>query len=98
MRVLLLAAALSALAIPVGADHCAGWTTTTHGYYGIPVIEAEGRYVLVECHISDIQGCELWGYRVMIVEESNGIPGLQHVDELHDDTCHGLIAADRIVF
>lgn len=45
-------------------------------------------------HLSDVAGCELWGYWVLVYVESNGIPGLQHTDELRDDTCHGLIRPD----
>lgn len=37
--------------------------------------------------------CTMWIY-----QESNGIAGLQRSDEVHDDTCGGMIEADTIVY
>jgi hypothetical protein len=35
---------------------------------------------------------------VWVYQESNGKPGLQRGDEVHDDTCGGLTQADTIIF
>lgn len=35
---------------------------------------------------------------VTLYMDSNGIPGYQRADECQDDTCHGLIESDTIIF
>lgn len=37
-------------------------------------------------------------FSVWYYEESNDIPGLQRGDEVVDDTCHGMIQSDSILF
>lgn len=86
-------AALLLAPLPAVADHCLTWTTTTTGY-GFPLIEADGRYILIAQGFCDPQ-C---GYSFWIYEESNMIDGLQRGDEFQDDTCHGMIAPDTLVF
>ncbi|HUR67654.1 MAG TPA: hypothetical protein VM370_00280 [Candidatus Thermoplasmatota archaeon] len=56
-----------------------------------PEIDAFGFYV-------DNDSCFDCFITIWIYQESNLIPGLQRGDELHDDTCGGMIASDRIVF
>lgn len=41
-------------------------------------------------------GCGL--FSLWVYQESNGHPGLQRGDEVYDDTCHGMVEADTIVF
>ena len=83
-------------ALPADAAHCETWTTTQWGVYGTPVIEHDGLYVHIECSISAVNGCQR--YSLWIHEESNGFTGLQVSTKGQDDTCHGMIAPDTIVF
>jgi len=85
----LLTLAALAIAMPAGADHCVGYTTSapevadsTSGatYY------VDNDLCQPDCIFS------IWVY-----EESNAIDGLQRGDEVIDDTCHGLIEADTII-
>lgn len=91
MRAILLLLMLAFLT-PADASHCAGWSTSAAD------AEAGGYYVVDDCFLG---WCSLLGPSVdgalWIYEESNGAPGLQRGDEIQDDTCHGMIAADTIV-
>ena len=98
MRTLPLTFALALLlAMPASAHHCATWTTSN-------AIAAGDHYVYDACVEYATTGqagmeCAMWGpWDVWVYEESNGIPGLQRGDEILDDTCHGLIRADTIIF
>ena len=84
---LLTLAALS-LAIPAGADHCTEPSTSD------PEVDAGGYYVDYDCPTVD----DLCGYSIWIYEESNFIPGLQREDTVKDDTCHGMISGDTVIF
>lgn len=51
------------------------------------------------CVYVDIDPCQPeCGPLIWVYQESNGVPGLQRGDEIVDDTCHGEIEADTIVF
>lgn len=101
MRTILLTLAMMiALAMPVGAEHCVTWSTHAPEVDTKIASEAAGldRYYvaddcfpLIACPMEPI--FSLWIY-----EESNGIEGLQRGDEVYDDTCHGMIDGDTIVF
>ena len=89
---LVLAALLATALVSSGtADHCEGW----NGHQ--PEVDTgptpAGRYYVdndlcqPECLLS------VWVY-----EESNNMEGLQRGDEVVDDTCHGMIASDTIIF
>lgn len=85
MRLVLPLAILLALSLPAQAAHCETWSTTP------AEIDAGGYYV-------ELDTCPMCIFSVWIYEESNGIEGLQRGDEIVDDTCHGMIRADTIVF
>jgi hypothetical protein len=87
MRALSLLALVAALAVPVEASHCSMWETAR------PEVDVLGLYYVDHdhCHPDCIDN--VWVY-----EESNGIPGLQRGDEWYDNTCHGMIPSDTIVF
>jgi hypothetical protein len=92
MRTILILGTILALAIPVGADHCATYTTSA------PEVDTgtlgdDARYYVdtefpcPQCHVT------LWIY-----QEANGLDGMQRGDEVVDDTCHSMILADEIIF
>lgn len=102
----LLLAALTALAVPTGAEACVPTTSEAD-------VEAAGYYVddLVSCTDRSFPWCTyvcIWQVDVCLVEtglwyswvyqESNGIPGLQRHDDMWDDTCGGLIPGDTVVY
>jgi hypothetical protein len=89
MRQVILAIVGIALAMgAAGADHCETWSTSKPD-----TTSSDGRYYVdndmcqPECIFS------IWLY-----EESNGYDGLQRGDEVVDDTCHGMIDSDTIIF
>jgi hypothetical protein len=77
---------LLALTLPSAlAGHCGGWSTSH------PEVAQNGLYVdndLCQLELECI--ASLWVY-----QETNGIPGLQRSDPQVDDTCHGMVPADR---
>ena len=85
MRVLLSLALVLALTIPAGAAHCVTYSTSA------AEVDAGGIYV-------DNDFCYYCLFSIWIYSESNGIPGLQRADEVVDDTCHGMIAGDTVIF
>ena len=90
MRTLILASLLGLAFAPAAASHCESYTTTepevdTGLAPGMP-----RHYVDQDTFCLDL--CSYWVY-----EEANGLDGLQRADEMVDDTCHGLIAGDKIV-
>lgn len=95
MRILTATLALLMLAPLALAEECVPTTTTG-------AIAVGDYYVYDAC--ADMTGegtmeCGWWGpWVVWIYEESNGIAGLQRADELRDDTCHGEIAGDTVIF
>lgn len=106
MRAILVVVTLFAagFTVPASAGHCTAWTTSEPYFYdyyrsGWPLYlqriptgatGTAGVYV----HY-DAQGytVEFWIYA-----ESNGIPGWQRGDENKDDTCHGMIKPDTVIF
>lgn len=76
------------------AGHCLTYSTTPPSLtcYDVPSPEAGGYYVDEDCCVI---GCI---FSIWIYQESNGIPGLQRDDEHVDDTCHGLIEGDTVIF
>lgn len=82
---------LVALSAPAIAEHCTGPTAQE---------DAISTCVGVEpCFYYDNDSCEpecvfdLWIY-----QETNGIAGLQREDVYRDDTCHGMVAGDTVIF
>jgi len=94
MRLALLAALVAAVALSsASAGHCASYSTSTPT--GRTACDTDGSciyWVWDDCHA---QGCffSFWVY-----EETNGYEGLQRDDPIVDDTCHGMIEADRVLF
>ena len=90
MRLILALSVAVAIALPVGAEHCETWTTSEPvsdlSFFGLP-------YYLDHDLCQDYMICPTWVY-----EETNGITGLQRGDDIVDDTCHGQIESDAIVF
>lgn len=85
VTILLTLAALS-VALPAGlAAHCTKIHTSE------ALIERDGYYVAIDRCLGD---CVLSAW---VYEESNGIVGLQRLDDQVDDTCHGRIEPDTIV-
>lgn len=94
MRLALALSLAAALAVPASADHCLSWSSTEPH---VTVCEVgDCTYVLLATMCSDGGAC--YPISPWIYEESNGIAGLQREDELQDDTCHGMIAGDTIIF
>lgn len=99
MRTILLILALVAIAIPVNADHCATYSTYGAQYDTKIVSQALGTdryYGADDCF--PLVYCQLVLMSFWVYQESNGIDGLQRGDEVVDNTCHGLLPADTIVF
>lgn len=95
MKHALLLAAVAALALgSATASDCASYSTTTP-ILTLHWVGGNGLYVTgdLPCFVADAPMC-----RVYVYEEANGIAGLQRADELADDTCHGMIASDTIIF
>lgn len=112
MRTILLLFALLALAVPVRAHDCAGWTTSTTNDEMI-VLEVPDHVLGVRYVVSDLcqdderdagdpndpyddRGPCL--FAIWLYYETNGIDGLQRGDELRDDTCHWMIESDTFVW
>lgn len=86
MFLLVAFAALALVASSAAADHCEGYSTSP------AEVDGFGFYVAIDiCQICD------WT-TVWVYQESNLLDGLQRGDEIVDDTCHGVIPSDRIVF
>jgi len=84
----LLTLAALAVALPAGlADHCSSYNTSTAEFDAIPPYYVDNDLCQPGCI-----------YSIWVYEETNGIEGLQRGDEFVDDTCHGLIEADTIIF
>lgn len=88
-----IALALVCAASGIRAHHCTTYSTSEP-----EISAAELYYVDVDCPpvLSWDQPCgpmELWGY-----QETNGVAGLQRADATIDDTCHGLIQSDTVIF
>lgn len=100
MRAILLptAFALALVATSANADHCSTWSTDDDVEYdtnpggALPI----ARYYVDNDPCQPSTGCAFGSW--WIYEESNGIDGLQRDDEVVDDTCHGLIDGDTIIF
>lgn len=93
MRVLITLTLIAAVSSAASADHCSTYSTTApeltiHAPGGV------GYYFDFDCGNTP----ECWPFGVWLYEESNGIAGLQRDDEQRDDTCHGLIDGDLIIF
>ncbi len=84
-----------ALANPVGADHCTTWSTDPDVELDTNPTGVGPRYY-VDNDPVNLPCCPFGSW--WVYEESNGIPGLQRSDEERDDTCHGMIRADTIIF
>lgn len=93
MRTILLTLTLLALALPASADHCVTWSTSTPEIETNPLGIDGVRTLYI---FNDETWCCL--FSIWIYEETNGIPGAQRGDEVVDDTCHGMIRADTIIF
>lgn len=82
---------------PVDAAHCTTYSTTvTDLNEGVVVIEiAGGLYIpITVCHAQCTYGWSVGWYYA----ETNGIPGLQRIDPVKDDTCHWSIEADNLIW
>lgn len=100
--------------MPVRAEHCTTWTTSTTSSEMI-VVAPGVNFVLGDYLVNDLcqfdeeepdpdpgdpyhDGGGPCLFSVWFYYETNGIPGLQRGDEEHDDTCHGMIESDTILF
>ena len=94
MKRALLLLAVATLALGgAAASHCAGPSTTTP-ILTLHWVGGNGLYVTGDTLCWVTGGlCATYIY-----EEANGIAGLQRADEVVDDTCHGLIPGDTILF
>jgi hypothetical protein len=85
---------LSTLAIlSLGLVHAEGCVPTTSDALWTSC------YASDQCYYGAFDVCQpqcLFSY--WLYEESNDIPGLQRGDEVHDDTCGGVIDSDTIVW
>lgn len=94
MRILfLLLSVILGVAATGAAHHCEAPSATpadvsTENHLGLPV------YYIDEDFICQL---ECWG-SVWVYQESNGVAGLQRADENANDTCHGMIQGDTLVF
>lgn len=99
MKTYPLALLLLVAAVPPGlAEHCESYSTS-EPEVTTPSDPTTLGVVPTYYHDQDI--CWSSGTCVSsywIYEESNGLPGLQREDEIVDDTCHGMIPGDTIVF
>lgn len=89
--ILILTAALALLLTSANAEHCSSYSTST------PEVDTthNGGSWYID---NDICQPECAKPITWIYEESNGIGGLQRGDEIVDDTCHGMIEADWIIY
>lgn len=93
MRLIIPIALIALLALPAQAEHCRTWTTTDPDV-DTGIAPGVARYYFdADATSSCYDFCTYWIY-----EEANGIDGLQRGDEIRDDTCHGMIRADTIIF
>lgn len=86
--------------MPAAAEECV--PSTSNAYYAPP------HYVDFSCEAADPDTCDVicplllvpYGFfcTMWIYQESNDLAGLQRGDEVHDDTCGGMIEADTIVY
>lgn len=93
LRIVLPCAFVLAIISSASADHCSTWSTWTHG-----VVEADtpvGTYYVFGDGLDCEAGC-FW--TPWIYQESNDLQGLQRLDPLVDDTCHGMVAPDTLIF
>lgn len=95
MRTTILLATILSLffALPATAMDCDGYSTSRPEYSTENPTGAAVYYVDPDGFYSSTHMWSIWVY-----EESNGIPGLQREDEVVDDTCHGQIRGDTIIF
>lgn len=93
MKALVALLAVFALSSAAEAEHCTTYSTTTPNV-GCGMYNYEGTYP----YYVDEDCCDPCLSSIWVYDESNGIPGLQRGDEVHDDTCHGMIIPDTIVF
>ena len=82
---------LLTLALSADAQHCVSYSTSA-------AIAIGENHVVEDCWLGGAFGCYEYPLSLWVYEESNGIDGLQRADEMVDDTCHGSIAGDQIVF
>ena len=76
-----------AIALPAGsAEHCTTYSTS------VPELDTTQFGGAYYWDNDVVVGVSTWVY-----EETNNIVGLQRGDEVHDDTCHGMIEADTII-
>jgi hypothetical protein len=92
-RVVLLCVAVIVLSVPAHAHPCVTWSTSESITGGV-VLSVGSAYVLVGREGPCDPECM---HTFWIYEEANGIEGLQRGDEIVDDTCHGMIAPDRVI-
>lgn len=84
-------AMLSALAAaPAAASHCVGHSTSAPE---LDVALPTGDRVY-----ADHDDCGTCLVPVWIYQESNGLDGLQRLDGNVDDTCHGRVPSDTLIF
>ena len=95
MRAFVALVVLLAFALPVEADHCAAWSTSVADA-DTGLAPGAPRFYVVDL-VCSIMYCPGTTFSIWVYEESNGIDGLQRADEVHDDTCHGSIAGDKII-
>ncbi len=93
LSLLVIPLALILALAPAQAGHCSTWSTSEDGEDMLIVINPVLGWYHVWDHCQPDCIYSYWAY-----EETNGIPGLQRGDEVVDDTCHGMIAADTIIF
>lgn len=82
---------------PVLAQHCKTYSTS--------ISDLEAGVIVVPVDLDAVLGIFYIVYDVCqpecilsywVYDESNGIPGLQRGDVMHNDTCHHMIASDTV--
>lgn len=112
MRTALLLLALVALAVPVRADDCTTWTTSSTNDEMI-VLDMPDNALGIDYVVNDLcqddEGDEgdpndpyddtgACLFSIWTYQESNGLEGLQRGDEQRDDTCHWMIESDTFIW
>lgn len=92
MRIVLILSVILALTVSAGADHCTTYSTAS------PELDLDPSPAPGPRFYWDNDPCQPCMWSTWVYQESNGIDGLQRGDEVQDDTCHGMIESDTVVF
>lgn len=92
MRTIFLVVAASLILTQfAAAGHCSHWSTSSNGTSTLVVaapLPGQTYYAILEANAPPLR----------MYAESNGISGLQRADSTHNDTCHGQINPDTLMF